>query len=59
MAKIALTHLGGPSALIDIDGWRILALPNSRGPGGLGVDDADRIFAECRCSWVLIGESLG
>jgi L-ascorbate metabolism protein UlaG (beta-lactamase superfamily) len=33
MAKIALTHLGGPTTLIEIDGWRILTDPTFDAPG--------------------------
>ena len=33
MANIALTHLGGPTTLIEIDGWRILTDPTFDAPG--------------------------
>ncbi|WP_445167340.1 MBL fold metallo-hydrolase [Mycolicibacterium sp. Dal123E01] len=33
MAKIALTHLGGPTTLIEVDGWRILTDPTFDAPG--------------------------
>jgi L-ascorbate metabolism protein UlaG (beta-lactamase superfamily) len=34
MPNIALTHLGGPTTLIEIDGWRILTDPTFDAPGG-------------------------
>ena len=33
MQNIALTHLGGPTTLIEIDGWRILTDPTFDAPG--------------------------
>ncbi len=33
MAKLALTHLGGPTTLIEVEGWRILTDPTFDSPG--------------------------
>ncbi|WP_431233992.1 MBL fold metallo-hydrolase [Mycolicibacterium psychrotolerans] len=33
MAKLQLTHLGGPTTLIELDGWRILTDPTFDSPG--------------------------
>jgi len=33
MANILLTHLGGPTTLIEVDGWRILTDPTFDAPG--------------------------
>ncbi|AKK29694.1 MBL fold metallo-hydrolase [Mycobacterium sp. EPa45] len=33
MAKLQLTHLGGPTTLIEVDGWRILTDPTFDSPG--------------------------
>lgn len=33
MSKLLLTHLGGPTTLIDVDGWRILTDPTFDAPG--------------------------
>lgn len=34
MSEIQITHIGGPTFLIDIDGWRILTDPTFDPPGG-------------------------